>query len=96
MGVMGMMRIQNPPPKWAVALYGKGEGWFETSPYGVMADRFGETSPYGVMADRFGETSPYGVMADGYGAEPGGGGFGEWRLLAGRGMWSIVDYNRAY
>ncbi len=22
----------------AVTLYGKGEGWFETSPYGVMAD----------------------------------------------------------
>ncbi len=25
----------------AVTLYGKGEGWFETSPYGVMADRYG-------------------------------------------------------
>ncbi len=25
----------------AVTLYGKEEGWFETSPYGVMADRYG-------------------------------------------------------
>ena len=24
-----------------VTLYCKGEGWFETSPYGVMADRYG-------------------------------------------------------
>ncbi len=30
----------------AVTLYGKGEGWFETSPYGVMADRYG-TEPRG-------------------------------------------------